>query len=116
MWGGRFYRRSVLALHLTSSLDVGGWRVSRTTEGQYRCNWCKANLTLKETSQQHISLEIGSRSGLAADDSGLPGWRIKNGLPAGQYHFCVPDPLDVDLSCVDKWLRAVLVEGVGDAL
>ena len=81
--------------------------MSRTTQGEYRCDWCKANLTLKETTKDHITLEIGSRSGVASDRGPLPGWRIISGIPAGQYHFCSMG------GCIEMWL-AILRDPPGD--
>lgn len=81
--------------------------MSRTTTGEYRCDHCKASLTRKETTPTHITLEVGSRSGLAADDGPLPGWRIVRGLPAGQYHFCMPEEGDGD-SCIAEFFRKAL--------
>lgn len=63
--------------------------MSRTTEGQYRCDHCKVNLTTKEHGRDaHITLELGTRSGIASDRGPFPGFRIIAGMPAGQYHLC----------------------------
>lgn len=94
--------------------------MGRNINGEYRCNNCKGNLSAKETTPEHISLDLSaysglSQSGLASTDTGLTGWRIARRIPAGRYHFCVD--ADGRSECMLQWFATVLKdERVGDAL
>lgn len=84
--------------------------MSRTETGEYRCNYCKANLTQREISDKHITLEIGHKTGLYSEGViDLPGWRKERHIPPGVYNFC-------SSGCVVEWIGFQLFGQTGDAV
>ncbi len=89
--------------------------MSRTELGVYRCNGCKANLSAKETTHDHLSLQIGPKSGVAYDDGPLTGFRIYHQLPQTVVHFCLDE--DGRSECLSNWIAVQTRDPkVGDAV
>ena len=70
----------------------------------HKCDWCRNDFTL--TGEDHLTLEVGKRSGIASQRTRLPGWRMRTLFVPQQLHFCIEANTGKS-PCLAQWLPIV---------